>query len=106
MYVLDHRCLVKAGFLHRDICPLHILLGKQEGRPSGVLVDFNLATRCDSGKTPAENDAIVVSFTINHLLHSIDNSLGVLALLFGQQSGGSMQPSAAPLLHSETTQLY
>jgi len=62
--VLAHLRLVKAGILHRDICPSHILLGQQEGSPAGVLADFKSATRCDRGKTPAEKDAFVVSLTL------------------------------------------
>ena len=76
MRVSDHRRLVKAGFLHRNICPSHILLGNQEvGRHLGVLIDFNSATHCENGKTPADNDTLVVSFTAGCLL-SLDAFAG------------------------------
>lgn len=56
--LLAHYHLVKAGILHRDICPDHILLVQSDGGPRAVLVGFRNAVYCDKGKSP---DTIPVS---------------------------------------------
>ncbi|KAJ2915010.1 hypothetical protein MD484_g5420, partial [Candolleomyces efflorescens] len=74
--IAGHRNLHKRGTLHRDVSPQNVLLGKPGAEPGerGILIDFDMATRCDeTGFHPPIDWRIGIPlFQSTQLLYSVD----------------------------------
>ncbi|KAJ2914980.1 hypothetical protein MD484_g5412, partial [Candolleomyces efflorescens] len=74
--IAGHRNLFKRGTLHRDVSPQNVLLGKPGAEPGerGILIDFDMATRCDeTGFHPPIDWRIGIPlFQSTQLLYSVD----------------------------------
>ncbi|KAJ2914983.1 hypothetical protein MD484_g5411, partial [Candolleomyces efflorescens] len=74
--IAGHRNLVKRGTLHRDVSPQNVLLGNPGAEPGerGILIDFDVATRCDETgfHPPVDWRVGIPLFQSTQLLYSAD----------------------------------